>query len=104
MDADLIFSKQLKQIEKEKKDKEMKLKSQEKKVCTVISSWSALMVGLIILYRSQVDYFERAKRLVEVSLLQRQYEDQRKTDREFHTELENQKVAITLRIPLLCVM
>lgn len=32
MDADVIFSKQLKQIEKEKRDKEMKLKSQEKKV------------------------------------------------------------------------
>lgn len=61
----------------------------------------------MLIYRSfpaQVDYFERAKRLVEVSLLQRQYEDQRKTDREFHTELENQKVAITLRIPLQCVM
>lgn len=44
MDADLIFSKQLKQIEKEKKDKEMKLKSQEKKVCPVMS---ALMVDFI---------------------------------------------------------
>lgn len=32
MDADVIFSKQLKQIEKEKKDKEVKLKTQEKKV------------------------------------------------------------------------
>ena len=32
MDADVIFSKQLKQIEKEKRDKEMKLKAQEKKV------------------------------------------------------------------------
>jgi translation initiation factor 3 subunit A len=32
MDADVIFSKQLKQIEKEKKDKETKLKTQEKKV------------------------------------------------------------------------
>ena len=32
MDAEVIFSKQLKQIEKEKRDKEIKLKSQEKKV------------------------------------------------------------------------
>lgn len=32
MDAEVIFSKQLKQIEKEKKDKEIKLKVQEKKV------------------------------------------------------------------------
>ena len=32
MDAEVIFSKQLKQIEKEKKDKEIKLKAQEKKV------------------------------------------------------------------------
>ena len=33
MDADVIFSKQLKQIEKEKRDREIKLKTQEKKVC-----------------------------------------------------------------------
>lgn len=32
MDADVIFSKQLKQIEKEKRDREIKLKTQEKKV------------------------------------------------------------------------
>lgn len=32
MDADIIFSKQLKQIEKEKRDREIKLKTQEKKV------------------------------------------------------------------------
>ena len=32
MDAEVIFSKQLKQIEKEKKDKETRLKTQEKKV------------------------------------------------------------------------
>ena len=32
MDADLIFSRQLRQIEKEKRDKEIKLKTQEKKV------------------------------------------------------------------------
>lgn len=31
MDAEVIFSKQLKQIEKEKRDKETKLKTQEKK-------------------------------------------------------------------------
>ena len=36
MDAEVIFSKQLKQIEKEKRDKEMKLKSQEKKVSLVL--------------------------------------------------------------------
>ncbi len=34
MDADDIFSKQLKQMEKEKKDKEGKLRAQEKKVCS----------------------------------------------------------------------
>ena len=38
MDADVIFSKQLKQIEKEKKDREVKLKTQEKKVWTP-GSW-----------------------------------------------------------------
>lgn len=37
MDADVIFSKQLKQIEKEKRDKETKLKTQEKKVSSYLS-------------------------------------------------------------------
>ncbi len=35
MDAEDIFSKQLKQIEKEKRDKEGKLRAQEKKVCDI---------------------------------------------------------------------
>ena len=39
MDAEVIFSKQLKQIEKEKRDKEIKLKSQEKKVGLVAAGF-----------------------------------------------------------------
>lgn len=40
----------------------------------------------------QVDYLERAKRLVELSLLEQHYEEQQLTDREFHVEQENQMV------------
>lgn len=36
MDAEVIFSKQLKQIEKEKRDREIKLKTQEKKVWSLV--------------------------------------------------------------------
>ena len=41
----------------------------------------------------QVDYFERAKRMVEVPLLEKQYEEQRKADRDFHVEQETQNVS-----------
>lgn len=44
MDADVIFSKQLKQIEKEKRDKEIKLKAQEKKVICSIKTRMVLLV------------------------------------------------------------
>ena len=37
MDADEIFSKQLHQMEKEKKERDNKLKAQEKKVKTVMN-------------------------------------------------------------------
>ena len=37
MDADDIFSKQLKQMEKEKRDKESKLRAQEKKVSYLLA-------------------------------------------------------------------
>lgn len=41
-----------------------------------------------------MDYFERAKRLVELQVLEQQYEEQRKADREFHMEQENQQVSV----------
>lgn len=37
MDADEIFSKQLRQMEKEKKERDSKLKAQEKKVGTLMN-------------------------------------------------------------------
>lgn len=40
----------------------------------------------------QVDYFERAKRQEEISLLEKQYQEQREADRNFHKEQEEQKV------------
>ncbi len=46
MDAEVIFSKQLKQIEKEKRDKEVKLKSQEKKVWSVCEISSSIHSSL----------------------------------------------------------
>ena len=57
-------------------------------------------VLVAFLVRLQVDYFERAKRMVELPLLGQQYEEQRKTDREFHTEQESQRVSVgTALIP-----
>ena len=49
--------------------------------------------GVIVLCVVQVDYFERAKRLVELALLEQHYEEQRLADREFHIERENQMVS-----------
>ena len=39
-----------------------------------------------------MDYLERAKRLVEIPLLEKQYEEQRVKDRQFHEEQEEEKV------------
>ena len=55
MDADEIFSKQLHQMEKEKKERDNKLKAQEKKVKTVMNErcivchWYVLFNRLTIL-------------------------------------------------------
>lgn len=40
----------------------------------------------------QIDYFERAKRVVEIPLLEKQYEEQIEVDRKLHEELEEEKV------------
>ena len=41
-----------------------------------------------------MDYFERAKRVVEIDKLKQQYEEQREADRQFHEEQDEQKVGI----------
>ncbi len=50
MDAEVIFSKQLKQIEKEKRDKEIKLKTQEKKVLCLICFIVYVVLGFYLIY------------------------------------------------------
>ncbi|XP_064383667.1 eukaryotic translation initiation factor 3 subunit A-like isoform X2 [Halichondria panicea] len=71
LNAEDILSKQLKQMEKEKKDKDGRLRAQEKKV----------------------DYLERAKRLVEVPLINSWYEEQREKDQRFHEEQQEADIA-----------
>ncbi|MCG8622531.1 MAG: hypothetical protein MJE68_11125 [Proteobacteria bacterium] len=46
MDADEIFSKQLHQMEKEKKERDNKLKAQEKKVKTVMNEDAVSVTGM----------------------------------------------------------
>ena len=45
------------------------------------------------LFNIQVDYFERAKREVEIPLLKKQYEEQKEKDRQFHEEFEEERVS-----------
>jgi translation initiation factor 3 subunit A len=70
LDPNDIMAKQLQQMEKERREKDMKLKGQEKRV----------------------DYFERAKRLVEIPLLEKQYKEQIEQDKQFHEEMEEERV------------
>lgn len=46
--------------------------------------------SLFFMYK--MDYFERAKRLEELPLLEKQYQEQREADKKFHEEREEQKV------------
>ena len=71
MDLDDILAKQVEHLEKEKKEKEEKLKAQEKKV----------------------DYFERAKCLEEIPLLQKKYEEDKVANRIFWDETERERVS-----------
>ncbi len=41
-----------------------------------------------------MDYFERAKRLEEIPLLERFYESQRENDRKFHEDQEEERVSV----------
>ena len=45
----------------------------------------------------QIDHWERAKRLVEVPLLEKQYQDQVVEDRAFHEQQEEERVAAEIR-------
>lgn len=46
----------------------------------------------------QIDYFERAKRMVEIPLLTKQYEEQKEKDRQFHDEYEEERVSLAVQI------
>ena len=90
-------------MEKERREKETKLKTQERKVRHYHLHASYLIVyqepcapectqSVLYISSPQVDYFERAKRLVEVSLLRDQYQQQIDDDRLFHEEQEEERV------------
>uniref|UniRef100_A0A8C4PWC5 Eukaryotic translation initiation factor 3 subunit A n=1 Tax=Eptatretus burgeri TaxID=7764 RepID=A0A8C4PWC5_EPTBU len=70
LDPDFIMAKQVEQLEKEKKELQERLKNQEKKV----------------------DYYERAKRVEEIPLLKKAYEQQREKDLEFWEQQEEERI------------
>ena len=71
MEPDDIVAMQVEQLEKEKKDMQEKLRQQEKKV----------------------DYLERAKRIEEIPLLEKQYEEKKIKEQEFWEIQEAQKAS-----------
>uniref|UniRef100_A0A8C4SX71 Eukaryotic translation initiation factor 3 subunit A n=1 Tax=Erpetoichthys calabaricus TaxID=27687 RepID=A0A8C4SX71_ERPCA len=72
LDPDFIMAKQVEQLEKEKKELQERLKNQEKKI----------------------DYFERAKRLEEIPLIKKAYEEQRVKDMELWELQEEERINI----------
>ncbi|XP_075698794.1 eukaryotic translation initiation factor 3 subunit A [Rhinoderma darwinii] len=70
LDPDFIMAKQVEQLEKEKKELQERLKNQEKKI----------------------DYFERAKRLEEIPLIKKAYEEQRIMDMELWEQQEAERI------------
>ena len=50
-----------------------------------------------------MDYFERAKRMEEIALLEKQYEDQRESDKKFHEDQEEQRVRVAYGSYISCV-
>ncbi|XP_030628916.1 eukaryotic translation initiation factor 3 subunit A [Chanos chanos] len=70
LDPDFIMAKQVEQLEKEKKELQERLKNQEKKI----------------------DYFERAKRLEEIPLIKKAYEEQRVKDMELWEQQEEERI------------
>uniref|UniRef100_A0A8D3D373 Eukaryotic translation initiation factor 3 subunit A n=1 Tax=Scophthalmus maximus TaxID=52904 RepID=A0A8D3D373_SCOMX len=71
LDPDFIMAKQVEQLEKEKKELQERLKNQEKKI----------------------DYFERAKRLEEIPLIKKAYEEQRIKDMELWELQEEDRIS-----------
>ncbi|KAM9808732.1 eukaryotic translation initiation factor 3 subunit A [Syngnathus typhle] len=71
LDPDFIMAKQVEQLEKEKKELQERLKNQEKKI----------------------DYFERAKRLEEIPLIIKAYEEQRVKDMELWELQEEERIS-----------
>ncbi|KAK2824007.1 hypothetical protein Q5P01_021182 [Channa striata] len=71
LDPDFIMAKQVEQLEKEKKELQERLKNQEKKI----------------------DYFERAKRLEEIPLIKKAYEEQRIKDMELWELQEEERIS-----------
>lgn len=90
------MAKQVEQLEKEKKELQERLKNQEKKVTewdisvdnvlTRCELWTDLFISL------QIDYFERAKRLEEIPLIKKAYEEQRIKDMELWELQEEDRV------------
>ncbi|XP_045606650.1 eukaryotic translation initiation factor 3 subunit A [Procambarus clarkii] len=68
--AEEILQRQVEELEKERKELQQRLKAQEKKV----------------------DYFERAKRLVEIPLLKKMLEDEKEKDKDFWQSQEEERV------------
>ncbi|XP_071532638.1 eukaryotic translation initiation factor 3 subunit A [Panulirus ornatus] len=68
--AEEILQRQVEELEKERKELQQRLKAQEKKV----------------------DHYERAKRLVEIPLLKKMLEDEKKKDKEFWKLQEEERV------------
>ncbi|XP_056291869.1 eukaryotic translation initiation factor 3 subunit A [Pseudoliparis swirei] len=71
LDPDFIMAKQVEQLEKEKKELQERLKNQEKKI----------------------DFFERAKRLEEIPLIKKAYEEQRIKDMELWELQEEDRIS-----------
>lgn len=68
--AEEILQRQVEELEKERKELQQRLKAQEKKV----------------------DFFERAKRLVEIPLLKKMLEDEKERDKDFWQSQEEERV------------
>ncbi|KAK9890721.1 hypothetical protein WA026_012069 [Henosepilachna vigintioctopunctata] len=74
LDADQIAAKEEEELKKERRELQAKLKSQEKKV----------------------DYFERAKRLEEIPLLQASIKEKQLLDQNFWEQLEKERIAAAI--------
>ena len=76
MDADDIMARQVERLDREKRGMQMELKLQEEK---------------------RVDHFERAKRLEEIPLLTKQYEEFVVADKEFWDQEQDEKIKTAIR-------